>query len=176
MVIGDLWEREGLSARDRSLVTIANMIVSSQTTELPFYVSKALDDGVEPREISETVRHLAFYSGWENAMAAVSAIEPVFRNRDIDASLLPAANPDLLPLDEAAEEARAQMVESNFGEVSPGVVEKTADVLFRDLWLRPDPEPRDRSLITFIALVSSGQVQQIPYHPEPRHGQRAHKR
>lgn len=109
-------------------------------------------------------------------MAAVSAIEPVFRNRDIDASLLPAANPDLLPLDEAAEEARAQMVESNFGEVSPGVVEKTADVLFRDLWLRPDPEPRDRSLITFIALVSSGQVQQIPYHPEPRHGQRAHKR
>jgi 4-carboxymuconolactone decarboxylase len=38
------------------------------------------------------------------------------------------------------------------------------DVLFRDLWLRPDLAPRDRSLITFSALIASGQIAQIPYH------------
>ncbi|WP_205484609.1 carboxymuconolactone decarboxylase family protein [Arthrobacter sp. Alg241-R88] len=164
VVIGDLWERDGLSDRDRSLVTVAEMIALNQTAELPFYVSKALDDGVEPREISETVTHLAFYSGWENAMAAVPAIGTVFRARSVDASQLPVADPELLPLDQAAEQARAQGVESNFGQVAPGVVEKTTDVLFRDLWLRPDLKPRDRSLITVVALISSGQVQQIPYH------------
>ena len=40
----------------------------------------------------------------------------------------------------------------------------TTDVLFRDLWLRPDLAPRDRSLVTVSALVASGQVAQIPYH------------
>jgi 4-carboxymuconolactone decarboxylase len=48
--------------------------------------------------------------------------------------------------------------------VAPGVVEYTTDVLFRDLWLRPDLAPRDRSLVTVAALISSGQVAQIPYH------------
>ncbi|MDQ0618641.1 carboxymuconolactone decarboxylase family protein [Arthrobacter globiformis] len=164
VVVGDLWEREGLSARDRSLVTVAEMIAGNQSVELSFYVNKALDDGVLPREISETITHLAFYSGWQNAMAAVPKIGAAFKERSIEASALPAADPELLPLDEAAEQARAQQVESNFGSVSPGVVENTGKVLFQDLWLRPDLAPRDRSLITVVALVTSGQVQQIPFH------------
>jgi len=36
--------------------------------------------------------------------------------------------------------------------------------LFRDLWLRPDLAPRDRSLVTVSALIAQGQVAQIPYH------------
>jgi 4-carboxymuconolactone decarboxylase len=43
-------------------------------------------------------------------------------------------------------------------------VRDTADVLFRDLWLRPDLAPRDRSLVTVSALISAGQVAQIPFH------------
>ena len=164
LVLEDLWEREGLSARDRSLVTVAEMIAGNQTAELDFYLNKVLDDGVAPSEISETLTHLAFYSGWENAMAAVPAVETVFNERGIDSSQLPAVDPELLPLDEAAEQARAEQVEADYGEVSPGVVENTGEVLFRDLWLRPDLAPRDRSLITVVALITSGQVQQIPFH------------
>jgi 4-carboxymuconolactone decarboxylase len=43
-------------------------------------------------------------------------------------------------------------------------VQYTTDLLFRDLWLRPDLAPRDRSLVTVSALIASGQVAQIPYH------------
>ncbi|MDB5841048.1 MAG: carboxymuconolactone decarboxylase family protein [Herminiimonas sp.] len=39
--------------------------------------------------------------------------------------------------------------------VAPGVVQYTTDVLFRDLWLRPDLAPRDRSLVTVSALITS---------------------
>ena len=69
-----------------------------------------------------------------------------------------------LPLDEAAEARRAAGVAQNFGAVAPGVVQYTTEVLFRDLWLRPDLAPRDRSLVTVSALIASGQVAQIPYH------------
>jgi 4-carboxymuconolactone decarboxylase len=48
--------------------------------------------------------------------------------------------------------------------VSPALVQYTTDVLFRDLWLRPDLAPRDRSLVTVSALITSGQVAQVPYH------------
>ena len=43
-------------------------------------------------------------------------------------------------------------------------MEYTTHVLFRDLWLRPDLAPRDRSLVTVSALIASGQVAQMPYH------------
>jgi hypothetical protein len=55
-------------------------------------------------------------------------------------------------------------VEQQFGSVAPGIVQYTTDVLFRDLWLRPDLAPRNRRLVTVSALIASGQVAQITYH------------
>ena len=163
-LLGEVWKRPGLSARDRSIVTVAVLVARNQTVEMPYYVNLALDSGVKPAEISELITHLAYYSGWGNAMSAVAAIKDVFAKRGIQASQLPSIAPKPLPLDEAAEAQRAKLVEGLFGAVSPGVVQYTTDALFRDLWLRPDLAPRDRSLVTVSALIASGQVGQIPYH------------
>ena len=163
-LLGDVWKRSGLSARDRSIVTLAALIARNQTIEMPFYLNRALDNGVKPREISELITHLAFYSGWANAMSAAAVAKDVFAARDIRSNQLPAASPTLLPLDEAAEAQRAARVGQQFGATFPGVVQYTTDVLFRDLWLRPDLAPRDRSLVTVSALIAAGQVAQVPYH------------
>src|SRR5687767_6087945 len=66
-----LWQRPDLSPRERSIVTVAAMIARNQTVEMPFYINRALDNQVTPTELSEIITHLAFYSGWPNAMAAV---------------------------------------------------------------------------------------------------------
>lgn len=163
-LFGDVWKRRDLSPRDRSAVTLTVLIARNQTIELSFYMNFALDNGVKPGEISEIITQLAFYSGWSNAMSAVAAAKEVFAQRHIGADQLHAVSPKLLPLDEAAENKRATNVEQQFGAISPGVVQYTTDVLFRNLWLRPDLAPRDRSLVTVSALVASGQVAQIPYH------------
>ncbi len=162
--LAELWKRPGLTPRDRSIVTIAALVGRNQTIEMPYYFNRALDNGVKPREISEIITHLAFYSGWANAMSAVAVAKEVFAERKIGADQLPPASPALLPLDEDAEVKRATAVEQQFGKVAPGIVHYTADVLFRDLWLRPDLAPRDRSLVTVSALIASGQVAQITYH------------
>ena len=164
VVLGDLWKRPGLPARDRSIVTVAALIARDQMVELPYYLNLALDNGVKPRELSEIITHLAFYSGWANGMSAVAVAQDVFASRKIGADQLPQANPTPLPLQKEAEEARAASVENRFETVSPGLVQYTADVLFRDLWLRPDLAPRDRSLVTVSALIAAGQAAQIPYH------------
>lgn len=162
--LAHLWKRPGLTPRDRSIVTISALIARNQTVEMPYYFNLALDNSVKPREISEIITHLAFYSGWENAMSAVAVAKVVFADRKIGADQLPAASPWPLPLDKEAEAKRATNVEQQFGNVAPGIVQYTTDVLFRDLWLRPDLEPRDRSLVTVSALIANGQVTQIPYH------------
>lgn len=163
-LLGEVWKRPGLSARDRSIVTVAVLVARNQALEMPYYVNLALDSGVKPAEISELITHLAFYSGWGNAMSAVAVTKEVFAARGIRANQLPSASPKPLPLDEAAEADRAKRVGEQFGAVSPGVVQYTTEALFRDLWLRPDLAPRDRSLVTVSALIASGQVAQVPYH------------
>lgn len=162
--IADLWQRPELSARDRSIVTLAALIARDQPAEMPFYLNLALDNGVKPREISEIITHLAFYSGLPNALSAVAAAKEVFAARKIGIDQLPEATPPLLPLDQAAEADRAARMGQQFGAVAPGLVQYTADPLFRDLWLRPDLTPRDRSLVTVSALIASGQAAQLPYH------------
>jgi 4-carboxymuconolactone decarboxylase len=99
---GDLWKRPGLSPRDRSLVTVAALIARNQTIELPHQLELALDNGVRPSELSEVITHLAFYSGWGNAMSAVAIATDVFGKRGVGADQLPPAKGELLPLDEVA--------------------------------------------------------------------------
>jgi 4-carboxymuconolactone decarboxylase len=153
-----------LSLRDRSIVTLAALVTRGISMSLRFYTGHALDQGVTPEEVSEIVTHLAFYAGWGTAVVAISPIEAVFMERGIGADRLPPASPDLLPLDQAAEDRRASSVEQNVGPVSPGLVADTGAVLFRDLWLRPDLAPGDRSLVTVAALIASGQFAQITFH------------
>lgn len=163
-IVEGVWERSGLSPRDRSLVTVATLIARIQAIGMQHYFNKALDSGVTPAELSEIVTHLAFYSGWSHAFHAVAILQPIFAERGIGPEQLPPVSPDLLPLNEEAEAKRATQVQANFGETSQGVVDNTTVLLFRDLWLRPALVPRDRSLITVAALIAAGQVAQIPYH------------
>ena len=125
VVLGDLWKRPGMSPRDRSIVTVAALIARDQTVELPFYLNLALDNGVKPAEISEIITHLAFYTGWANAIDAVAAAKDVFKNRNIGADQLPPASGPQLPLDEAAEAQRATRVGRAIRDRSPPVLSST---------------------------------------------------
>ena len=161
---GAVWNRPGLNHRDRSLITMAALIARGQAPALGYYADQAIENGVTPREISETIVHLAYYSGWGNAMATIGPVSEVFAKRGIGRDQLPTEGPQALPLDQAAEAQRAKNVGEQFGAVAPSLVEDTTDYLFRDLWLRPDLAPRDRSLVTVAALIASGQVAQITFH------------
>ncbi len=163
-LLGDVWKRPDLAPRDRSIVTLAALIARNQTIEMPFHFNLALDNGVKPREISEIITHLAFYAGWGNAMSAIRVAKDVFAARHVGVDQFPAVSITLLPLNEAAEAQRSKAVQEQFGSSFPGMAQYTTDVLFRDLWLRPDLAPRDRSLVTVSALIANGQTAQLTPH------------
>lgn len=163
-LFGSVWSDADLSVRDRALVTFAALVTRHETDALGTHAALALDAGVTPAELSEAITHLAFYTGFGNATAAAEAMVPVYDVRGVTADDLPAPDPDLLPLNEEAEAAREATVQSNFANVSPGVVETTREILFLDLWLRPALAPRDRSLVTVAALIAAGQPEQMTFH------------
>ena len=83
-LFGDVWQRPGLSPRDRSLITVASLIALYRTNELPFHLKKALENGVTREEIIEAITHLAFYSGWPTASTALIIARQAFAEADED--------------------------------------------------------------------------------------------
>jgi 4-carboxymuconolactone decarboxylase len=78
VLFGDVWERPGLSKRDRSLITVATLVATYRTNELPFHMKRALENGVTKDELSELITHLAFYAGWPPANTAINIARQVF--------------------------------------------------------------------------------------------------
>jgi 4-carboxymuconolactone decarboxylase len=78
VLFGQVWERPGLSKRDRSLATVATLIAQYRTNELPYHLKLALQNGVTKDELTELITHLAFYAGWPSANTAVSIARQVF--------------------------------------------------------------------------------------------------
>jgi 4-carboxymuconolactone decarboxylase len=79
VLFGDVWERAGLSKRDRSLITVAALIANGNTEQLTGHLNRAKDNGLSETELAEVIIHLAFYTGWPRAMSAVSVAREVFR-------------------------------------------------------------------------------------------------
>jgi 4-carboxymuconolactone decarboxylase len=78
VVFGDVWERPGLSQRDRSLITVAALVALYRTEQLPGHLRRALENGLTREEIAEAITHLAFYAGWPNAFTAITLAKSVF--------------------------------------------------------------------------------------------------
>jgi 4-carboxymuconolactone decarboxylase len=78
VVYGDIWERPGLSKRDRSLITVAALVAMYRGDQLAGHLERALANGVTREEIGELITHLAFYAGWPTAMTAGRIAKKVF--------------------------------------------------------------------------------------------------
>ncbi len=82
VLFDEVWEREGLSKRDRSLVTVAALTAMGKTEQLQFHLDFARRNGVTEDELKEAILHLAFYAGWPNGMAAMTVAKNVFTQKE----------------------------------------------------------------------------------------------
>ena len=78
VLFGDIWERKGLSKRDRSLTTVSALVAMNRPDQLRFHLQRAVENGVKKEELIEVITHLAFYSGWPNAVTAIMTAKEVF--------------------------------------------------------------------------------------------------
>lgn len=83
VLFGQVWSREEqLSARDRSMITIAALFSAGLYPQLKSHLVLGKEHGVTKAEAVEVVTQLAFYCGWPKAWSAFPMIEEVYGSAD----------------------------------------------------------------------------------------------
>ena len=77
VLYADVWERQGLSKRDRSLITVSALIAMNRPDQLRSHLGLARQNGLTREELAEAITHLAFYSGWPSSVTAATIAKDV---------------------------------------------------------------------------------------------------
>jgi 4-carboxymuconolactone decarboxylase len=80
VLFGDVWERPGLSKRDRSLITCAVLTALYRPMQLPNHLIRAINNGLTKAELSEMITHVAFYAGWPSSVSAATIAADVLKD------------------------------------------------------------------------------------------------
>ncbi|NIF22462.1 carboxymuconolactone decarboxylase family protein [Candidatus Pantoea multigeneris] len=75
VLFNDIWQRDALSPRERSLITLAALTALGRVQQLPWHVQFAQQNGLTREEMVEAFTHLAFYTGWPAAVSALECLE-----------------------------------------------------------------------------------------------------
>ena len=83
---GELWSRDQLSRRDRSMVTVAILAILTREAELAVHVPAALNHGCTREEVEEIMVQLTVYGGFPRAVEGITAARAVFAKIDARAA------------------------------------------------------------------------------------------
>ncbi len=75
VLFNDIWKRDALSPRDRSLITLGALTALGRVQQLPWHIDFSQQNGLTREEITEVFTHLAFYAGWPAAVSALGCLE-----------------------------------------------------------------------------------------------------
>ena len=81
-LFGKVWSRPALSLRERSLITLAILVVSRFHDQLKAHMRYALNVGVSQEEILETIMHVANYTCWGAGVEATKLAKEVFTAKE----------------------------------------------------------------------------------------------
>jgi 4-carboxymuconolactone decarboxylase len=76
---GEIWERAGLTRRERSLITLGMLVALNREPEFRMHIQAALNNGVTTEEIREVLIHAGIYCGLPAANAAIQVAEQVIK-------------------------------------------------------------------------------------------------
>ena len=81
VLFGEGWNREGLSLKLRSILTVTILVSKGLVdSSFQYHVENARKNGVTRDEMAEILTHAAFYAGWPNAWAAFRVAAEVYRD------------------------------------------------------------------------------------------------
>src|ERR1039457_2991484 len=80
-LFGDIWERPGLSQRDKSLITVTCLVALNRIEQVDFHLKKAFENGLTKEELIAAITHIAFYAGWPAAASGFGHLKKVIDHK-----------------------------------------------------------------------------------------------
>lgn len=77
VLFNDIWNRPGLSPRDKSLITISVLLSMGRAEQAESHIKLGLEHGLTETEIEAAMTHIAFYAGWPSAVTGLQKLKAV---------------------------------------------------------------------------------------------------
>lgn len=81
---GSVWSRDGLTSRDRSLITLALLAAGGHWDEVAMHIRATANTGATPEEVREALLHVAVYAGVPAANHALKLAKATYAEMGID--------------------------------------------------------------------------------------------
>jgi 4-carboxymuconolactone decarboxylase len=175
---GEIWSREQISRRDRSLIVISALVALGREVELQQHVDGGLNHGLTVDEVDEILVQLSAYVGMPFALAASLVVDRVVAARGGTAERTRPRAP-ALPKDDAARRAAGlDVLTTLLGDpdldkaaTEQAILDQQGDLgalvmdfAFGDVWSRPQLPRRDRSLAVISALTAINMTHELEIH------------
>jgi 4-carboxymuconolactone decarboxylase len=171
---GEIWNRPGMSVKDRELATLAMVIAKgNQDNAVRYHVEACLRAGWTREQLTEVLIQLPVYVGWPKALAATGPALEVFQRVERE-DLLPASRrTDGLANRRQAEDDRTryarglealgrisqasgEAVVNSFNDIAPDLGRYIVEFSYGDVFARPNLDLKTRELATVAALTAKG--------------------
>lgn len=168
-IVGDMWDRDALSRRDRSLMIISTLAAQGRDEELIVHTQIGLRHGLTRTEIEEILPHIAAYAGFPAAMAASRQIDEGLRQAEGVERLSPRTGAQQKS-DAQRDADAAEVLAVLRGRPAKPLPEDLSDSTARygylgesvyrwvhgEIWARSELSLRDRSLVTLTIVICLG--------------------
>ncbi|HKL71197.1 MAG TPA: carboxymuconolactone decarboxylase family protein [Marinilabiliaceae bacterium] len=81
---GDIYSREGLSDKEKTLLTISSLVTQGLEPQLTLHINTGLTVGITPKEIVGAIIHLLPYTGFPRVLNALKVAKEVFEKRGVN--------------------------------------------------------------------------------------------
>jgi 4-carboxymuconolactone decarboxylase len=172
----DMWDRQQLSKRNRSMITVAALSALRDTEELRTQIRVALRNAVSRPELCELMMQVAGYAGFSAGRAGMAALKEVF---DAEPAAKPA--PSGRPLAPVESQDRVERGLATLAKLQPARAPAAPSralaapfapdwrawligTAFGDLWPRPGLSFAERERITLAVLIALGREAELHQH------------
>ena len=83
---GTVWASDGLSHRERSMITLALLAATKNFEEIPMHIRATANTGATPEDVIETFQHVAIYAGVPAANHAIKLAKQTYAEMEEDSS------------------------------------------------------------------------------------------
>ncbi len=160
LVYGELYQQGQLTDKEREMITLATLTTLGTNTILKTHIYTALNAGMTPIEITETVYHCTPYVGAAKSLEAIAVVNEVFAEKGIPMPESQATVTEESRFDDGS--AAQTKLFGNLGDTKPAEDEVRLgrsflpDYCFGDFYTRTGLTLEQHELLTWVCIATLG--------------------
>lgn len=171
-IFGEVFTVGNLDMKTREMLTVTSLAVQQTLPQLKAHINAALNIGVTPLEVRESLYQCAPFIGFPKTLNAISVMNEVFKERGIKTPLEMAGTTDEKSRYEKGAAIQKPLYGDEISKALEGLPESMGDDVsrfltefcFGDIYTRKGLDVKTRELLIISILVTTGDTETLKSH------------